>query len=725
MITNLRFIGIFLMIVTSMNSQSNYDNHVFFDNSLNESNYFFSSGSSDAPSNLELKNRKCPIDENIFLSPPNSLILKWISKDCGVWEMNIEAGKWRNRDFNFIGNTLSFWCYSKNEMRVSGLPKIELEDYDGNTTKAVVLDDLIQDISANRWTQIKIPLKIFGTMGTGLDLSKLRVVRFLQNIADENEHEIFIDEIQIMDDSYVELTNLPVPKLKQAKGYERHIDIEWEAPESKDVHSIIIYRSFDGIDFQPVGIQKKGFERYSDYIGQVDKISYYKIAFRDILNNESELSNAIFSLTHEITDDELLSMVQAACFRYYWDSAHPDCFMALENIPGDENLIAVGATGFGIMAIVTAVERNFIDRNEAAERMLKMTEFLKTADRFHGAFPHFMDGRNGKVIPLFGERDNGADIVETAFLIQGLLTARQYFNYENETETLLRKNITELWEAVEWDWFRRSLDSDFLFWHWSPDKEWISDHPLIGWNETMIVYLLAIASPTHPMPASMYYSGWAGQSERAIKYRQAWGQTTDGDHYYNSNEYYGIKLDVAVGTGGPLFFTHYSFLGFDPLAKKDKYTNYFLNNRNIALINHAYCTANPNKFVGYSDSCWGLTASDDPWGYYPHEADETDDNGTITPTGALASFPYTPEESMKALKYFYRELGSSLWGIYGFRDAFNQTENWIAPIYMGLNQAPITVMIENYRTELIWNLFMSNPEIKKMVDAIGFVKDDN
>jgi len=241
----------------------------------------------------------------------------------------------------------------------------------------------------------------------------------------------------------------------------------------------------------------------------------------------------------------------------------------------------------------------------------------------------------------------------------------------------------------------------------------------------MIVYLLAIASPTHSVPADMYNSGWVGQSEEAQQYRRGWGGTNDGDHYSNGNSYYGIKLDVGVSSGGPLFFTHYSFLGFDPRGLRDRFTNYFKNNRNIALINHAYSVANPNSYPGYGEEAWGLTASDDPWGYHAHEPIASRDNGTITPTGALSSFPYTPKESMTALKYFYRNLGPQLWGVYGFRDAYNLEEDWFARIFMALNQAPITVMIENYRSGLVWKCFMSNPEIRPALERIGFQPDPN
>jgi exo beta-1,2-glucooligosaccharide sophorohydrolase (non-reducing end) len=315
---------------------------------------------------------------------------------------------------------------------------------------------------------------------------------------------------------------------------------------------------------------------------------------------------------------------------------------------------------------------------------------------------------------------------------------------------------------VEWDWYRRTPDGDALFWHWSPEFAWHINHRLTGYNEAMIVYLLAVAAPTHGVPADLYYTGWAGRSAAAVNYRRGWGSDDEsaatkgkvtasagtkeksgtkkggankneakaagrasaaGDKYVDGNSYFGIKLDVGVGSGGPLFFAHYSYMGFDPRGLRDRFTDYFDNNRNMTLINRAWVVANPKHFAGYSAANWGLTASDGPKGYLAHAPDANDDDGTMTPTGALSSFPYTPEASMAALKYFYRERGADIWGIYGPRDAFNDSSDWISPIYMGLNQAPIVVMIENYRSGLLWKLFMSNPEIQPMLDKIGFRKD--
>lgn len=405
-----------------------------------------------------------------------------------------------------------------------------------------------------------------------------------------------------------------------------------------------------------------------------------------------------------MTDDELLDMLQEANFRFFWDYAHPVSGLARERY-GSGNTVTIGGSGFGVMAIVVGVERGFVTREDAAQRILKIVNFLKTADRFHGVWPHWINGETGKVIP-FSTKDDGGDLVETSFMIQGLLAVRQYFNNDNPTEKAIRETITTLWEEVEWDWYRRVVTSNYLYWHWSPNYDWGMNMALMGPNETMICYLLAIASPTHSVPAELYHKGWASSS-----------------NYLNGKSFYDIPLYVGWDFGGPLFFAHYSFLGFDPRDKKDKYCNYFANNKNHTLINRAYCIDNPNNWAGYDENTWGLTASDDPFGYSAHEPVAARDNGTITPTAALSSMPYTPKESMAAFKNFYYNYGEKLWGSYGFKDAFSPRMNWTASSYIAIDQGPIIVMVENHRSALLWDLFMANPEIQPMLDAIGFVKD--
>jgi len=368
------------------------------------------------------------------------------------------------------------------------------------------------------------------------------------------------------------------------------------------------------------------------------------------------------------------------------------------------NTVTSGGTGFGIMALLVGIERGFITRDQGRLHLEKILDFLENADRFHGAWPHWLDGNTGEVVP-FSTNDNGGDLVETGFLMEGLLTARQYFNHNTPEELALVEKITALWEGVEWDWYRKD-NSDVLYWHWSPNYDWQMNMQIRGWNEASIIYLLAIASPTHGVPATLWDTGWAGDAG-----------------YVNGKTFYNYRLDVGWDKGGPLFFAHYSFLGFDPRDKKDAYANYFNNNRNHTLINRAWCIDNPLNFTGYNENCWGLTASDDPYGYMAHEPVSGRDNGTITPTAALSSMPYTPEESMNALKYMYRELGDQIWGTMGFYDAFNAEVDWYTTSYLAIDQGPIIGMIENYRSQLLWNNFMNNEEIQPMLDAIGFSQD--
>jgi len=613
------------------------------------------------------------------------------------------------------------WCFATEQIAAKDLPLIRVLDSGRNFSAPLKLGSFSGAVPAGRWIQIKIPLARFSSASIEpLEPHHLKTIVFSQDVSDGVSHTLVIDEIRIDGPERAASGKAPVaPVNVRAKGYERHVDLSWDPVADSSVERYIVYRSGDGKEFQPIGMQIRGVNRYTDFIGKPDQKMFYKIAASNRGYRQSALSEAVSATTKQLSDDELLTMLQEECFRYYWEGAHPNSGTTLENIPGDDRIVATGASGFGIMAVIVGVERGFISREQGLERLTKIATFLKKAPRYHGVWSHFMDGATGKSLPVFDMFDNAGDLVETAFLMEGLLAARQYFRGPSAREKELYENISYLWNTVEWDWYRRSPQSDALYWHWSPDFSWHINHRITGFNEAMIIYLLAIASPTHAVPADLYYTGWAGESKAAIDYRKNWSNTEEGERYSNGHSYEGIKLDVGVGSGGPLFFAHYSYMGFDPHFR-DRYTDYFENNRNMALINLNYCVRNPKHYKGYGANCWGLTASDGSSGYGAHAPNPQDDDGTMTPTGALASFPYTPDASMAALKHFYRDLGDPLWDVYGPRDAFNLDTNWYSPIFMGLNQAPITVMIENYRSGLIWKLFMSNPEINGMLDRVGF-----
>jgi hypothetical protein len=718
------------VLCTFAKGDAEYYKHVIFDNSLEKDAYYYSDGKESSPSFLELIHEKLPVSSDTFRTPPNALRLKWRSVPDGGWEAEIRAINFRNREINFHGDALYFWCFSEEGISASALPLIQVGDTGGNFSLLLPVGKFIRDLAPGKWVRVQIPFTEFKTGSIHeLETHRVNKVVFTQNGGDSIEHTLILDEITIdglavsSNDNSGPTGSLPAPENVHARGYERHTDISWDPISDPALARYVVYRSMDEGEFRPIGIQVSGVNRYTDYLGKIGVSAHYKVAASDRQYHLSQFSNVAIATTKQLKEDELLTMLQEACFRYYWEGAHPVAGMALENIPGDDRIVATGASGFEIMALIVAVERKFITRQQGLERLNQIVTFLEKAPRYHGAWSHFMDGSSGQSLPVFDAIDNGGDLVETAFLMEGLLAARQYFHDSSVAEESLFRRISYLWETVEWDWYRRSPQSDALYWHWSPEWSWYINHRLTGFNEAMIVYLLAIASPTHAVPAGLYYSGWANQEDVGAKYREGWSDTHEGYNYVNGHTYYGIKLDVGVGSGGPLFFTHYSYMGFDPRGIHDRFTDYFDNNRAIAQINLAYCVRNPGHYRGYGSDYWGLTASDGPKGYLPHEPTLSNDDGTMTFTGALSSFPYTPEASMAAFKHIYRDLGDRAWGVYGPRDAMNLSEDWVSPIFMGLNQAPITVMIENYRTGLIWRLFMANPEIQPMLNRIGFKPD--
>lgn len=411
-----------------------------------------------------------------------------------------------------------------------------------------------------------------------------------------------------------------------------------------------------------------------------------------------------------LTDEQLLDTVQYYTFQYFWNGAEPNSGLAREryHVDGvypenDKHIITSGGGGFGVMAILVGIERKFITREQGLERFERIVSFLEKADRFQGVWPHWLDGETGKVKP-FSKFDDGADLVETAFLVQGLITVREYFAGGNEREKQLVDRIDKLWREVQWN-FHQKDGEKVLYWHWSPNVGWKMNFAVTGYNECLIMYVLGAASPTYPVDPLAYHEGWAKK-----------GAITGNHEKYG----YTLKLNHngAQEQGGPLFWSHYSFLGLDPRNLSDKYADYWEHNVAHTMINYKHCVENPGKFKGYGENCWGLTASYSVNGYNAHMP--SNDLGVISPTAALSSMPYAPKESMVAIRHFYENLGSKLFGPYGFYDAFSETENWWPQRYLAIDQGPVVVMIENHRTGLLWNLFMKNEDVKNGLKKLGF-----
>lgn len=650
---------------------------------------------------------KIPTDAIAFQGR-NSLRLRWVSRSGGDWSALVIAPGFPFQDIT-SSDTLAFWAFAPNGLNQADWPNIFMEGAPGATkSNKYSLSKFASSLTPGVWTAIKVPLKVFFSdpNQTGIVFKQIKAIIFGQAANDGQEHTLLIDEVRTY--RATATSTLVSPEQLRAKGYDSHIELRWKNTGINLPTAYRIYRSIDdGKTFSAIGQANKADSIYLDFVrplGLNVKASY-RITAIGSGGQESSTSNTATSSSFPMSDDQLLDMVQAYTFRYFWEFAHPQSGLIRErNTSGD--IVTIGGTGFGVMAILVGIERGFITRTQGRDRILKMLSFLEKSDRYKGAFPHWMNGVSGKTIP-FSTRDDGGDLVETSFLMEGLLTAREYFRDNTTEEQQLRAKITGLWEAIDWNWYRQYFQN-FIYWHWSPNYQYAMNFPVRGWNEAMILYLLAVASPTNGVPGNLFDKGWAGNT-----------------NYVNGNSFYSVLLPLGPNLGGPLFFAHYSFMGFDPHKLKDKYANYFIQNRNHTLINRAYCIANPKKFKGYNENCWGLTASDDPvQGYLAHEPNSgSQDNGTIAPTAAMGSFPYTPTESLGALKHFYREYGAQLWGPMGFYDAFNPQLGWFADSYLAIDQGPIINMIENQRSGLLWKKFMSNPEILPAMTKIGFAKD--
>lgn len=694
----------FLMISVQSFSQT----YLYFQDSPTSDLYDFSWMELTPPSELaRLGNelRKFPVESSIpAVQGTNSLRLNWKSVSGGDWVAIAAALNWESHNISDT-DTLMLWLRSAQGINNSNLPKIFMEDVNNVKTTKHIFSAWCSNLTSGVWTRVAIPMSLFLNYGDPVDFTQIKTIGFAQNVADGVSHTLLVDDMRVFKgDGTAPPASQPTGVVSE--GFDSHVEILWNPNPETSLNGYQIQRSVDGgNNWIIAAVVDKNTTRYIDWTRPLGNAinATYRISALNAANQPSAPSLPANASTRIFTDDELLDMVQEYTFRYFYDFAHPASGMALErNTSGD--MVTSGGSGFGIMALTVGIERGFITREQGVERMQKILTFLEMADRFHGAWPHWMNGNTGKVV-TFSEFDNGGDLVETAFLVQGLLVARQYFDQPAQDEQQIVSRITALWESVEWDWYSRN-NSGALYWHWSPNYGWQMNMQVRGWNEASIVYMLAIASPTHAVPASYWNNGWAGMP-----------------YYTNGGSFYGYTLDVGWDRGGPLFFAHYSFLGFDPRNIKDNFTNYFNLNRNHTLIHRAYSIHNPQSHTGYGPNCWGLTASDDPDGYTVHEPGAGRDNGTISPTAALSSMPYTPQESIDALKHFYRELGNKTWGWMGFYDAFNQKRNWWATSYLAIDQGPIIGMIENHRSGLLWENFMANPEIAPMLTSIGFVPD--
>lgn len=402
------------------------------------------------------------------------------------------------------------------------------------------------------------------------------------------------------------------------------------------------------------------------------------------------------------SDDELLDSLQYSAFRFFWYEANPSNGLIKDrNTSGSPSSIA--SVGFGLSAICVGVDRGWVAREAAKDRVLTTLKTFWEKPQgsaasgtigYKGFFYHFLDMTTATRV-----WNSELSSIDTGLLLAGILDAQQYFTEVDSIETLIRAYADSIYRRVDWNWMRNFNPGIMM--EWKPETQFGTLGYWIGYNEAMILYILALGSPTKPVPTTAW---------------QAW---TSG---YTWETYYGYSYIPFP----PLFGHQYSHCWVDFRNIRDAYMrwrdiDYFENSRRATLAQRDYCIDNPSNFVGYSDSVWGLTASDGPSGYAARGAPPAfNDDGTITPTAAISSIAFTPEQSLAVAHKLYKTYHAQLWTNYGFRDAFNLNVNWWGPDVIGIDQGPIIMMIENYRTQSVWSRFMKNPYLQLGLERAGF-----
>lgn len=643
-------------------------------------------------------NDKIPCSSLAFKGS-SSLKFNYTSSPSGNWRVSIFRSGWTTASISGL-DSVSFYLYSASGLPATALPTIALKANKTSgsgdmNSKFYKLGDYNSSVPAAKWTRISFPIAVLKNDPENalFDYSSVKGVVFNQSENNSAARLFYIDELV----AFKSIATVPPVQNLSATGYDSHTELSWN--KSLDGLSYRVYASFDqGKNFE---LRTETSENiYLDFVSGNQRNQQIVYRVNTVMQGRESLPAEKTATLRDFTDDELLDLVQRYSFRYFWEGAHQATGMALERSNGNGRTAASGATGMGLMAMIVAHERQYQPREEVKDRILKILYFLENCDRFHGAWAHWYNADTYRATP-FSTLDNGGDLVETSFVAQALIALKNYFSGTDSKSVEIRSKSEKLWREIDWTWYRQT-GQNVLYWHWSPDYNFQMNMKVTGWNECLITYLMAAASPTFPIDKSVYEQGYARNGNMLRK-----------------RNFYGYEINLMPDWGGPLFWLHYTHLGINPHGLKDQYADYWQEFVNTAKIHHRYAVENPLNHKNYSDKCWGLTASDDPYGYTAHKP-MNNDNGTISPTAALASMPYSPEESLKALKYFYRERGSELFGIYGPYDAFNDNLNWVKKAYLGIDQGPIVVMIENHRTGLLWNRVMKDEQVKSGLNKLGF-----
>jgi len=483
---------------------------------------------------------------------------------------------------------------------------------------------------------------------------------------------------------------------------DKSVILRWPTDANYDPAEYVVYRSIQPSGpFTRLSHQPLTSTRYVDFDVVNNQTYYYQIQKINHSGTVKAVSTVIPARPAVLNDSLFLDLLQRTAFDFFWNEANPNNGL-IKDRDTPNAACSIASVGFGLTAIGVAIDRAWITREAGRDRVLTTlnTFWQQPQGRemsgtigYKGLFYHFLDMNTG-----LRAWNSELSSIDTALLLAGIIYAKQYFTERHEDALRIRQLADSIYYRIDWDWMRNYQPNITL--GWFPDKGFINAW-WRGYNEAMIMCILALGSPTHPVPATTW---------------TAWNSGYSWQTHYNY-DYVNFP---------PLFGHQFSHCWIDFRQIQDAYMrqrgiDYFENSRRATLAQRAYCIANPGNFKGYGENVWGLTACDGHNGYKARGAPPAqNDDGTIAPTAATSSMPFTPEVSLAAAKHLYETYRQSIWTQYGFCDAFNLTVNWWAPGVIGIDEGPIVLMLENFRSQKIWQLFMQNPDIQRGLQRAGF-----
>ena len=688
-------------IVAGSTSRSNAQYVLIFDDEdqggteYRDASYGFVEGG-DYLKRLGSDATKLPVDATHAYVGTTSGLLQY-RHGAGRWEMFVAAPGWAGQDLSEMDSLLLF-LNGPSAINAAELPRIGLEDTDSDKTGLIALGDYLDGLDADTatWQRVAIPIDDFQPVG-GFTIAGTKTVRFADSATNSETRTLWFDLIVAVSSSTQPPTSPPA-NLSTRVG-DRSVILRWDAPEGALGH--YVYRAAGAAEVLARITSSLVGSTFVDFDVENGVEYRYAVEAIGVGGQSSGLSEEIVAAPRQLSDEEFLELVSHSAFDFFWYEANPENGLIKDRSTPTSNA-SIASVGFGLTGIPIAIDRGWIDRDEGLSRVLTTLQFFWSSSRgpdaagvtgYHGFYYHFLNMATGK-------RSGTTELstIDTSLLLGGVLFVREYFDGDDPQEEEIRALADSIYQRVDWNWASPRLPLVSLGWH--PESGFLP-YDWTGYNEAMILYVLALGSPTHPIPANAWY-GWTSGYDWETYYRMTF-----------------IRFP-------PLFGHQYTQVWVDFRGIQDAFTrnrdiDYFENSRRATLANRAYCVANPLGWEGYGPNLWGLTASDGPTGYKARGAPPAqNDDGTIAPTAAGGSIVFTPDESIAALRHMYDAYRTRIWGPYGFRDAFNLEADWFDTDYIGIDQGPILLMIENYRTEGVWERFMKNADILRGLERAGF-----